>query len=269
MKRNIEVKEKQLIDKMNETIAYDKACKDTGKRWDTTAGQQRWDNHGPVQFEQVEDNDKVNGPIDTQALPLNEQWKKEYFKDKEVKPMEVSLTPRNDDGSFVEGVEDWDNPLEDNRDSRAPHYASPLPLGKAIEIEYNRLMRRKVYLMALKKALDEIKDDDNKGTHLRTHIDKESQAQYEMVNHPQHYNNYDVEVIDMMEKIFGLYDTYAFCKLNAFKYRMRAGTKPSTPAQQDLDKEQWYLTRAENIKSRMTDADRERATEFSKKIEEL
>ena len=68
----------------------------------------------------------------------------------------------------------------------------------------------------------------------------------------------------MMERIFGLYDTYAFCKLNAYKYRMRMGTKPGTPVQQDLDKEQWYLTRAENIKSRMTDFDRKRAEDLCK-----
>ena len=27
--------------------------------------------------------------------------------------------------------------------------------------------------------------------------------QYEHVNHPTHYNNYDVEVIEMMERIWG------------------------------------------------------------------
>lgn len=246
MKRSIEVKEKQLIDKMNETIASMEKHQDAG----------RWDNNGPVQFEEDQEPKDVckteTTAIDTEALPLNEQWKKDYYKDKEIKPMEVSLTPRNDDGSLVEGLEDWDNPLEDNRDSRAPHYASPLPLGKAIELEYNRLMRRKVYLMALKKALDEIKDDDNIGTHLRTHIDKEDETQYEMVNHPQHYNNYDVEVIEMMEKVFGLEETIAFCKLNAYKYRMRAGTKPSTPVQQDLDKEQWYLKKMNELKARLS-----------------
>lgn len=49
---------------------------------------------------------------------------------------------------------------------------------------------------------------------------------YEHVNHPQHYNNYDKEVIDMMLDIWGPKETAIFCKLNAFKYRMRMGTKP-------------------------------------------
>jgi hypothetical protein len=64
---------------------------------------------------------------------------------------------------------------------------------------------------------------------------------YEEVNHPQHYNNYEVEVIDMMERVFGREATASFCLLNAFKYRMRAGTKPGQSVTKDLDKEQWYL----------------------------
>ena len=252
-KRNIEVKEAALIDRLNSRVDGTADEKKTYEAPKTFV----WDNHGPIQFE--EEDTKT-----TKVEVHNDDWKDDYFKGKEIKPMEVSLTPRNDDGTPVKGVEEWDNPLEDNRDSRAPQYASPLPLGKIIEMEYNRLMKRKVYLMALKKALAEIKDDDNEDTQLRT---PNKEKDYEYVNHPKHYNNYDIEVIDMMEKIFGLYDTYAFCKLNAYKYRMRAGTKPNITIQQDLDKEKWYLTRAEEIKSRMTDTDRERATEFSKKLE--
>lgn len=79
---------------------------------------------------------------------------------------------------------------------------------------------------------------------------------YEMVNHPSHYNNYDVEVIEMMKKIWGVIATYNFCQMNAFKYRMRMGTKPGNDILQDLDKEKWYLEQAhilkEEIKSRGT-----------------
>ena len=35
-------------------------------------------------------------------------------------------------------------------------------------------------------------------------------AKKEQVNHPEHYNQYDIEVIDMMERIFGIKDTIAF-----------------------------------------------------------
>lgn len=65
----------------------------------------------------------------------------------------------------------------------------------------------------------------------------------EMVNHPKHYNSYDKEVIDMMIDIWGPEETATFCKLNAFKYRMRMGTKPNNPFEQDLKKEQWYINK--------------------------
>ena len=61
----------------------------------------------------------------------------------------------------------------------------------------------------------------------------------EQVNHPRHYNNYDVEVLDMMRRIWGEEAVQTFCKLNAFKYRMRAGLKHDI--EEDLKKERWYL----------------------------
>lgn len=62
-----------------------------------------------------------------------------------------------------------------------------------------------------------------------------------MVNHPNHYNDFDVEVIDMMERIWGKQEVAAFCKLNAFKYRMRAGLK--NDALEDLKKANWYINK--------------------------
>ena len=76
-------------------------------------------------------------------------------------------------------------------------------------------------------------------------------APYEMVNHPTHYNNYDVEVIEMMKKIWGITATYNFCQMNAFKYRMRMGTKPGNDIIQDLDKEKWYLEQAHILKEQI------------------
>lgn len=74
---------------------------------------------------------------------------------------------------------------------------------------------------------------------------------YEHVNHPQHYNNYDKEVIDMMLDIWGPKETAIFCKLNAFKYRMRMGTKPDNDISQDLKKEKWYLNKYHELKSKL------------------
>ena len=79
----------------------------------------------------------------------------------------------------------------------------------------------------------------------------ENNNSYEHVNHPQHYNNYDKEVIDMMLDIWGPKETAIFCKLNAFKYRMRMGTKPDNDISQDLKKEKWYLNKYHELKSKL------------------
>lgn len=85
---------------------------------------------------------------------------------------------------------------------------------------------------------------------------------YEMVNHPQHYNNYDVEVVDMMEKIWGTKATMEWCKMTAYKYRMRMGTKPAEDdtreamqkkLMEDFNKEQWYLAKAKELSSKLLD----------------
>lgn len=71
---------------------------------------------------------------------------------------------------------------------------------------------------------------------------------YEMINHPKHYNSYDVEVVDMMRRIWGSEKTAIWCELNAFKYRMRMGLKPGSSFDDDLAKEQWYLNKAKEIR---------------------
>ena len=68
-----------------------------------------------------------------------------------------------------------------------------------------------------------------------------------LVNHPQHYTTYDVETLDMMIRIWGVQETISFCKLNAFKYRMRAGHKDN--AQQDINKALWYENKMKELSS--------------------
>lgn len=70
---------------------------------------------------------------------------------------------------------------------------------------------------------------------------------YEMVNHPKHYNTYDMETIDIMRRIWGDETVAMWCKLTAFKYRMRMGTKPDNSFEQDLSKEQWYLNKCNEL----------------------
>lgn len=70
----------------------------------------------------------------------------------------------------------------------------------------------------------------------------------EMVNHPSHYNNYPIEVIDMMMAIWGKEATKLWCEMTAFKYRMRVGLKDDI--KQDLAKEQWYLNKANELSNK-------------------
>lgn len=56
------------------------------------------------------------------------------------------------------------------------------------------------------------------------------------VNHPSHYASYDPEVITVTEHL-------SFCEGNVVKYLARAGRKPGTPEQLDLDKARWYMHR--------------------------
>ena len=60
------------------------------------------------------------------------------------------------------------------------------------------------------------------------------------VNHPSHYQGRR-ECIDEMVAMFGIEDTKAFCRLNVFKYRYRAGRKAESSKEQDLQKAEWYM----------------------------
>lgn len=78
-------------------------------------------------------------------------------------------------------------------------------------------------------------------------IKKYCANEYEMVEHPNHYNTYDVETIDMMRRIWGDDAVALWCKLTAFKYRMRLGAKPNNSIEQDLKKEKFYLDYASRL----------------------
>ena len=77
------------------------------------------------------------------------------------------------------------------------------------------------------------------------------ESAYEMVNHPTHYNQYDIEVIDMIIKIWGPEAAALWCDITAFKYRMRMGTKPDNSIEQDIKKEQWYLNKSKEIRDNL------------------
>lgn len=81
-------------------------------------------------------------------------------------------------------------------------------------------------------------------------IDGPQEKKYEMVNHPAHYNNYDKEVIDIIERVWGTYLAAMWCEITAFKYRMRMGTKPTSSISEDLKKETWYLKKMRELKEK-------------------
>ena len=70
--------------------------------------------------------------------------------------------------------------------------------------------------------------------------DKEEKE--DLVNHPSHYTNRDVETIDSMVIIFGAKETATICLGNCFKYLDRYKFKGNP--QQDLEKALWYAKKA-------------------------
>lgn len=60
----------------------------------------------------------------------------------------------------------------------------------------------------------------------------------ETVNHPSHYNDGKIEVIDFIED-----KNLNFHRGNAVKYIARAGKKDKSKEVEDLKKAQWYIDR--------------------------
>ena len=56
------------------------------------------------------------------------------------------------------------------------------------------------------------------------------------VNHPAHYTQWPIEVIDLTEREGFLYG-------NVLKYVLRAGAKPGAAYEEDMAKAVWYATR--------------------------
>ena len=71
--------------------------------------------------------------------------------------------------------------------------------------------------------------------------------EYDFVN-PKHYQEFSIEVIDMMAAIWGKEKTATHCEMCAFKYKLRAGSKPDQPIERDLDKAAWYLSKAKELR---------------------
>jgi hypothetical protein len=133
------------------------------------------------------------------------------------------------------------NPLEENEQNRVS-----VKTDDYINFVQNSKKYVDEHIIPRKKELERIEEATRNIPNLPLDVTKP----YEEVNHPDHYNVYDVEVVEMMERIFGIEETMSWCKLNAFKYRMRAGEKPTSTVEKDLKKEKWCLNKYKELKSK-------------------
>jgi hypothetical protein len=78
----------------------------------------------------------------------------------------------------------------------------------------------------------------------------DQKEEYDFVN-PEHYKRGSMEVIDMMKLLWGTEALIAHCEMTAFKYRMRAGTKPEQPIERELEKAKWYDEKAKKLRNEL------------------
>lgn len=92
---------------------------------------------------------------------------------------------------------------------------------------------------AIVKALD--KEDDPIEPCQEPLIDRLTDE----VISPARYNQYRIETIEMMRRIWGNDAVRLWAEMTAFKYRMRLGHKDETDL--ELAKENWYLNYSKTI----------------------
>ena len=139
-----------------------------------------------------------------------------------------------------------DRPSIDINENKVPANAYPTKYCKDIH-KINEMIQKSKELEERVNTCLKTKNNECIDSVPTKSINNES---YEMVNHPDHYNNYDKEVIDMIEAIWGTEKAAIWCEITAFKYRMRMGTKPDNDIIQDINKEKWYLNKFKELKSK-------------------
>lgn len=125
-----------------------------------------------------------------------------------------------------------------------------------VHVEYNDEPKRPLDFYAstsctLKTSDDEydkMEECENIDDHIEQAL-KERKRDEEKVNHPNYYNRYSVEVIEMARRIWGDEAMKTAAEITAFIYRMRAGVKPDNSIEQDLAKEDFWLNYAKKINS--------------------
>ena len=69
---------------------------------------------------------------------------------------------------------------------------------------------------------------------------RETEQRPDIVNHPPHYNQGDIECIDAIHAALGTEGFLAYCRGNILKYNWRADHKGGID---DLEKSRWYLNK--------------------------
>lgn len=96
--------------------------------------------------------------------------------------------------------------------------------------------------------LFKMKEASNKIEKLKESLNKseDSKKEYDHVRAP-HYRQSPIEAIDIFEKVYGAEMTAMWCEITALKYRLRLGHKPTSPIEDDIKKEKWYLDKREEL----------------------
>lgn len=70
------------------------------------------------------------------------------------------------------------------------------------------------------------------------------------IEHPDHYNNGNIECIDAMLSAYGKDEVMTFCKINAFKYLWRSEHKNGI---EDIKKAKWYIDKYVSLADKQYD----------------
>ena len=96
-------------------------------------------------------------------------------------------------------------------------------------------------------AVQARREDEYKKPNTQKMCPEEPAKKDDQIN-PNHYkdNLFGKELQYVMIDMFGKKEYKIFCKLNAFKYRMRAGKK-ADKAEQDIQKAMWYEEKLKSL----------------------
>ena len=88
------------------------------------------------------------------------------------------------------------------------------------------------------------------------------------VNHPEHYQNYKKEVIEIIEYTLGVEGFKSYCEGNEIKYRLRAGDKTEN-WKEDIEKALWYKNARNNVKHKPDIIEQEEVDTLLNKIDNI